>query len=36
MTENFGIDYTFESRCDAETVLNELKQIAMTYGLVSQ
>ena len=34
MTKNFGIDYTFESRCDAETVLNELKQIAMTYGLV--
>ena len=34
MTENFGIDYTFESRCNAETVLNKLKQIAMTYGLV--
>lgn len=34
MTKNFGIDYTFESRCNAETVLNKLKQIAMTYGLV--
>ena len=34
MTKNFGIDYVFESRCDAETVLNELKQIAMTYGSV--
>ena len=34
MTKNFDIDYAFESRCDAEAVLNELKQIAMTYGSV--
>lgn len=34
MTKNFGIDYAFESRRDAEIVLNELEQIAMTYGLV--
>lgn len=34
MTINFDIDYAFESRRDAELVLDELKQIAMAYGLV--
>lgn len=34
MTNNFGVDYAFESRRAAETVLHELEQIAMTYGLV--
>lgn len=35
MTNNFGVDYVFDSRHGAEEALDELKQIAMSFGSVN-
>ena len=35
MVNNFGVDYVFDSRHGAEEALDELKQIAMSFGSVN-